>query len=384
MNRPRFHLVASNVTPADAVTRDALGMADWLEDRGFAAAVYGGLVHPSLRGRARHLSEYARHRGAVDDVLVYHHSVGWPAGFALWQQSHNRKVLRYHNITPGRYVQAYDRPTANLCRRGVVETANLCRSGPTLALAASDFSAAELARVADQPYPIEVVPPFHVAVEIDRLEVDEELTESLSQTINLLFVGRVAPHKGHGRLLRVLGCCRQLLGRGVRLHLVGGTDPRLASYYRDLHAEAEARGLGGLVRYPGTVSPAQLKTYFRHATAFLCLSEHEGFCVPLVEAMRLGVPVVAYRASAVGSTLGEQHPFLWDAPDPRAAAESVRLLVEDPGVRAAVIQCQRQRYERLFTPAAIGRRFGAALAAIVPGVEADDTDVPAGLVPQLA
>jgi glycosyltransferase involved in cell wall biosynthesis len=375
MSRPRFHLVASNITPADAVTCDALAMAGWLRRHGHTADVYGGFVHPTLRGAARHLSEYGPRAGAADDVLIYHHSVGWPAGYALWLASRNQKVLRYHNITPARFLQAYDRPTANLCRRGCVETANLAQSGPVLALPASDFSAAELTRAADKSFPIEVVPPFHVCAELDDLGADEGLAESLQDTINLLFVGRVAPHKGHRRLLHVLACCRDLLGDRVRLFVVGGTDQRLASYYRGLHAEAQARGVDALVTFTGQVTPRQLETYYRYADVFLCLSEHEGFCVPLVEAMRSGVPVVAYRGSAIGSTLGE-HPFLWDSPDPRAAAESVRILIEDPGVRSAAAEWQRERYERMFTPEAIGRRFGAALASVFGGVDVDGADAP--------
>jgi glycosyltransferase involved in cell wall biosynthesis len=96
----------------------------------------------------------------------------------------------------------------------------------------------------------------------------------------------------------------------------------------------------------------------------------------LVEAMRLGVPVVAFRSTAIGSTLGE-HPFLWATPDPRAVGQSVRLIVEDAGARSSVTRWQRERYEQFFTPEAIARRFGAALAGVFPGVDVDGTDAPA-------
>jgi glycosyltransferase involved in cell wall biosynthesis len=268
MSRLRFRLVASNIAPADAVTRDALGMAAWLRAHGLSAEVYGGFVHPCLRGQARHLSDYFEHAGASEDILVYHHSVGWPAGFGLWQESRNRKVLRYHNITPARFFQAYDRPGANLRRRGAVETARLAHSRPALALAASDYSAAELARFAEEPYPIEVVPPFHTADEFDQAPGDDELADHLRGTINLLFVGRVEPHKGHRRLLHALASCRDLLGEGMRLFVVGGLDARLDGYYRQLHAEAAARGVSKLVTYTGQISQSQLKTYYHHAAAF--------------------------------------------------------------------------------------------------------------------
>jgi glycosyltransferase involved in cell wall biosynthesis len=383
MKLPRVNLFTPGLVAGDAVSNDVFGMADWLRRRGFPVAVYAEKIDDGLEETARPVGAYRGDCDDARDVMLYHHSVGWPKGLAIWRQTRGRKILRYHNVTPDRFYQPFDQGIARQCQQGVRETASLSRSGPTLALAASDYGVRDLARWARRPYPLEIVPPFHDAGAWEGLPLNEELAERLRGRINVLFVGRVMPHKGHARLLRVLSCCRTLLGSGVRLYVVGGLDEQMQQYNARLREQIEALRLGDLVCFTGKVPLDRLKTYFHCADAFLCLSEHEGFCVPLVEAMRMGVPVVAYRGSAIASTLGD-HPLLWDGPDPWAAAESVRLLVEDSAARRLVVGLQRDRYERLFSPGVIGRRFAEALASVFPEVDAEVTDEPASLVPGVA
>ncbi|MGH9678266.1 MAG: glycosyltransferase, partial [Candidatus Acidiferrum sp.] len=203
--------------------------------------------------------------------------------------------------------------------------------------------------------------------------LDAELAATMRGTINLLFVGRVSPHKGHKRLLRVASLYKSLYGTDVRLTIVGGLDDQLGIYYRELRKEIAARRLDGRVFFTGKVTPSQLKTFYKSADVFLCVSEHEGFCVPLVEAMRLGVPIVAYADCAVGSTLGE-HPFCWKNPDPFLAAESIREILENREVRAQLIRFQHERYNELYTPRAIGQRFEQAINRLLPTGAADSKD----------
>jgi glycosyltransferase involved in cell wall biosynthesis len=373
MTRPRVHVLTPGLAPGDAVTHDALGMAAFLRRRGVGAEVYGDFIDPALRGAARPLAAYEPHLASRDDVLLYHHSVGWPRGLGLWRRTRNRRVLKYHNVTPAHFVAPHFAPHADSCRVGAAETAELATSRADALLADSPFNARDLERAGARPGTVDVVPPFHRVGDLTRLPPDDDLAERLRGRVNLLFVGRVSPNKGHRRLLAVAARLRDHLRLDARLFVVGGFDPRLEDYYGELRADVGARRLAGRVFFPGKVTPRQLATYYRHASVFLCLSEHEGFCVPLVEAMYYGVPVVAYRGTGITATLGDA-ALAWDAPDPLLAAESVARLVHDAGARAAVAAAQRARYDACFSPEALGRCFAAALAPVLPGVFPDDAE----------
>src|SRR5947209_4149003 len=95
-----IHLLTPHVVPGDAVTHDALGMLRWFRRRGHPATLYARRAHPALRRQVRPLREYLAHLERDTDVLLYHHSVGWPAGIELYERSCNRKAVKYHNVTP--------------------------------------------------------------------------------------------------------------------------------------------------------------------------------------------------------------------------------------------------------------------------------------------
>jgi glycosyltransferase involved in cell wall biosynthesis len=121
------------------------------------------------------------------------------------------------------------------------------------------------------------------------------------------------------------------------------------------------------VHFAGKVSNQQLKTYYAYAGTFLCASEHEGFCVPLVEAMYYGVPIVAYGGSAVGETVGDA-AVVWGRPAPGLMAQSIRLLEDRPDWRHTIIAQQRARYESHFTTAALERQLEQALTPLLSEV----------------
>jgi glycosyltransferase involved in cell wall biosynthesis len=178
----------------------------------------------------------------------------------------------------------------------------------------------------------------------------------------------VVPNKGHVHAIRAFAhYYHHLRGRGARLFLVGKQDERLKRYTDELSHEVARHHLDGAVEFPGSVSPRQLKTYFGHAAVFLCTSLHEGFCVPLAEAMCYQVPIVAYNGGAVGWTLGKAG-LVWDRLDPALFGESIRRVVEDSRVRDALIRSQRRRYFQHFTPEAIERCFEMTMAPLLRGV----------------
>jgi glycosyltransferase involved in cell wall biosynthesis len=253
-----------------------------------------------------------------------------------------------------------------MCRNGAEETRRLVRMKPELVLADSDFNARELIALGAEAAICRMVPPFHRIRDLEQLPLDETLAAELQGRSNLLFVGRMAPNKGQLHLIRTLAYYRRYLNGQAHLHLVGIFLPGLNKYRDELEREVRRHRLQGRVHFAGRVSNRQLKTYYAHTSVFVCASQHEGFCVPLAEAMYFGVPIVAYGGSAVAGTLDEAG-LVWEMAAPALLAESIRLIDERPDVREALVQRQRERFTTHFTIEAIEHWLADALAPILSG-----------------
>jgi glycosyltransferase involved in cell wall biosynthesis len=363
----QIHILTPSVIPGDAVSNDVLGMMRWFRARGMAVHAYARLRHPSVRKKVRPLRAYEQHLDDPEDILIYHHSVGWPLGFPYYSRSRNRKIVKYHNVTPPGFYRAYNRIIYKACLGGLRETRQLIRSRPELFLADSEFNAQELIRKGAPREICRVAHPFHEVRRLERCEPDEHLSAQLQGRLNLLFVGRLAPNKGQRHLIRMLGYYHHHLGGEAHLILVGNFDPGLEGYWRtDLQRELCRQRLQDYVHFTGKVSLEQLRTYYAHAFAFLCASEHEGFCVPLIEAMHYGVPIVAYAGTAVPSTLGDTG-ILWETPDPMLFAQTIRYLEERAELCRSIIARQKARFRLCFDLPQIERQFESALSPFLEG-----------------
>jgi glycosyltransferase involved in cell wall biosynthesis len=361
----RIHLLTPSIVPGDAVSEDVLGMARWFGKQGYTAYAYAGRCHEQLRHKVRPLRAYRRYLGVEEDLLIYCHSVGWPAGMAFYERTRNRKIVRYQNVTPPIYYHPYNQNYVRTCLRGEKETRQLARSEPELWLAGSDFNAQGLIAAGADAHLCRTVPPLHRIGRLDKLPVDQTLAKELGQRHNLLFVGRLTPNKGHIHLIRTLAYYHHFLGGQAHLVLVGSMDPGLNDYHQELSDEVRRHRLQDWVHFRGKVMDRQLRTYYTHASAFVCASEHEGFCVPLVEAMYYGIPIVAYGSSAVAETLGDAG-LAWETPSPALFAESIRQIHEHPEICATLVRSQRRRFAAHFTTAAIERRLAEALVPLLP------------------
>jgi len=177
---------------------------------------------------------------------------------------------------------------------------------------------------------------------------------------DILFVGRIVPSKAQHELVKALWAYRRLYDGKARLHLVGGTSS--FEYTKALQDFVEDLGLSAAVRCPGEVSDAALAAYFEAADVYLSLSAHEGFGVPLVEAMVAGVPVVTRPAGAVSGTVADAALVL-AASDPSYVAAALHRVCTDGHLRATLTAAGARRAAALSTDAA--RRTVEAVAAVV-------------------
>jgi glycosyltransferase involved in cell wall biosynthesis len=302
-----------------------------------------------FEGRARHLTRYAR-QASSENVLLAHFALVYSRTVMDWlQHIPDRKVLVYHNITPPVYFAGVNRALCESARVGR-EQLDVLRPLMDAGWGVSAYSARELeergwARTGVLP----------VAFESHRYAArpDREVLRRYPDGLNVLFVGRVAPNKRFEDLILTFYHLKRYVRSDSRLLLVGtarGTEV-YATYLRELVAKL---GLSDVV-FAGHVSAAELAAYYRSAHVYLSMSEHEGFGVPLLECMHFGVPVVAYKSTAVPETLGGAG-MLITSKDHAAVAELIGLLAEDDELRAQVVARQRERLQD-FSPERVQERL---------------------------
>jgi glycosyltransferase involved in cell wall biosynthesis len=348
----------------DAVTNHILEIERRLRAWGMETRVFGANIEAAPGARAELDAGYQEFAGNTDDLLIYHYSA-YCDNHKLYLRSRNRRLFVYHNVTPAAFFRPYDTSYEGICARGRALLPRLQECD--LALGDSEYNRRELVDAGFAAERTGVLPIFVSTADLEAVPRDEGLYEQLRArgTANLLFVGRVAPNKAFEDLLTLFAAYRRL-NRSSRLILVGARF--LPRYDRLLERLAGRLGLADSVIWTNRVSLQELKTYYQAADLFLCASQHEGFCVPLVEAMHFDLPILARARAAVPDTLG-QAGVQFHQLDHAVLAEVMDLLIADRGLRARVIAGQKRRLEEL-APGRVEIRlaqFLASLGVAVPG-----------------
>jgi glycosyltransferase involved in cell wall biosynthesis len=342
---PRAAILCACVHPGDAVGNDTLLLADVLGGLGYATRVFADTSAPEVGAApADRLPAYLT---SADDLVVYQFSHGWPRGLRLLAALRCRKVVRYHNVTPPHFFLDLEADYALAASEGRRQIGEVVAAGCERYLAASEFNRGELLAAGLDPRAATVAPPLHRIDHLLAAPADESALDAYQDgRTNWLAVGRIAPNKGLALLVEAFARYRRD-DPGARLLLAGGTDPRLERHTARLRDLAASLGVADAVVFTGKVSEAALKALYLAADVYVTASEHEGFCIPLVEAMALKVPVVAYGTTAVPETLGGAG-LLWDEPDPDLLAASAREVVRDEDLAAALTAAGWARYHARF------------------------------------
>jgi glycosyltransferase involved in cell wall biosynthesis len=284
----------------DAIGNEALRIQEILRGEGFDSEIFAESLHPEMAGRARKLWDYRMlsETPSPDRLLILHFSIG--AGVSAFAYHLRDPILLvYHNITPARWFATFHRHLAGLCYHGRRELqAFVPRT--RLALGDSEFNRAELEAVGF--HPTGVLPLLLDPARLDVTPSEVVLEGFDDDKTNILFVGRVIPNKCFHDLIKVFAFYQKYIDSNSRLLLVGEW-VGFEKYHEALVRMVDELALRDVV-FTGHVEDDDLVAYYEVADLFLCMSEHEGYCVPLVEAFRFGVPVMAVDAGAVPETLG--------------------------------------------------------------------------------
>lgn len=338
----------------DGITNGMFFTQRLLRELGFESEIYSTDIPAGLTHQVRLLRTL---KPASDQLMLFHFSLGFDQVEWLDQMS-MPKILVYHNITPAALLPAEGnlRRLAELGRQQLLQWTSRF-SG---AIGDSEYNSKELREAGYSN--VQTIP---LLVDSDKLRAaryDVAIGQDLDDSINLLFIGRICENKHQLDLLDVLYEYLHLADQPVRLILAGGVTS--GDYLNMIQARITELGLENNVMLVGKVSDAQLLALYRQADAFISLSEHEGFGMPLIEAMLFDVPVLAHGVSSIPDTLGVGGLLLAEN-DPSQMAALLHLLFSEPGLKRRVIQAQRANVRR-FESASVRAQLAQYLAQYLP------------------
>jgi L-malate glycosyltransferase len=337
--RPRVHQVLATLGYGDAIGHEVIGIQQVLRRAGYASEIFVETADPRLEDLTL---DYRDLVGAVSpsDLLIHHFSIGSRASRTAYALP-GRMALVYHNITPPEYFIGIHKDLVKLCFRGRRElTAYINRS--ELALGDSEYNRQELETLGFRRTGVlPVVPGFtHLDGVPDRMmaaEFDDGWT-------NILFVGRVIPNKKFEDVIRAFHAYRTRHNPRSRLLLVGSYSG-FERYLAMLQSLIARLGTPD-VHFLGHVANEELSALYDVADLFLCASEHEGFCVPIIEAFYKQIPVLAYAATAVPATM-DGGGVLYHTRDALEIARLMEAVLDDDRLEAAVLHSQDAALQRL-------------------------------------
>jgi len=293
----------------------------------------------------------------TSDVLIYHHSIGCTVGVQTLKEAGCRKIVKYHNVTPPEFFEGVSKKHQRLCETGRSQLKDIVASRPDLYLAASAFNKSDLIAAGSEGRKTFVVAPFNQADQLRAGEANLELLDSYhDESVNLLAVGGVRPNKGHADLIDAFASYYYDFNSQARLFIVGIENDAFEPYAAMLRKLIDWWSIDSHVVFTGEVSNESLKSYYLVADALLITSEHEGFCVPLVEAMAMKVPIVAYASTAIPETTHDA-AVVWDKRDPYLMAQSIDFLQTNEDARMNLLYKGARRYEENFSSHAIEKQF---------------------------
>lgn len=335
----QIHQVVVSATPGDAVTNSALEYRALLRNA-CASEVFAQNIHPQLHGDVLSLAAYGGPRGDLqDDVILFHASIGAPEVFNFVRRRPERFGVIYHNISPASYFYPYDPSFAGLLEGGRREL-RMLRDRSELSLADSEYNAAELREMGFSE--VRVSPLVVDTARLRDLEPAPEVVARLDAIDGpkVLYVGQQLPHKRPDLLIKAFHALSTYLVPEAHLFLVGAA--RLPAYAAAIEQLVIELNLTN-VHFARHVSDAALAAYYRGCDVFATASEHEGFCIPLLEAMEFELPIVARNHAAIPETLGDAGLLLDQGSGALLLAEAIAEAIANRSLRASLAEAGRLR-----------------------------------------
>lgn len=291
----KIHQVAAGFQKGDAISNEMIAIQSLLRSESIQGGIYSeniGLDPQKISQRISKLNP------SKDDILVYHHSIASKALDSILEFP-NKKIFIYHNVTPSYFFEPYDLKFSILLKKGRESIAKNLKSFQKF-LAVSEFNRQELLSLGIKNVDLF---PLHLNL-TNSLKQNCNSIKSPKKEIHFLFVGRIAPNKKQDDILRFAYTWKTLFGNDFKIKMIGFCNPSLTLYLEELNYMIHHYSLQENVTILPYATDTELSASYKESDFFLSMSEHEGFCVPLLESMYHEVPVVAFNGGAVKETLG--------------------------------------------------------------------------------
>lgn len=328
--------VLRNLSYGDAIGNDVLAIKKALTKMGYQNTICAEYIDHRLPKN----TAYPVNRLLTvepDDIVLYHLSTGTDLNYTFAELP-CRKIVRYHNITPPHFFHGYSQAAEDSCKDGLKAAAEIA-DRVDYCLAASEFNKQDLIRMGYKQR-IDVLPILIPFSDYNKVPDHNTIKRYSDGKVNFLFTGRVAPNKKHEDIIQIFYHYKRYINRNSRLFLVGGYAEK-DRYYQKLLQYVKDLRLKDVI-FSGHIQFNQILSYYRLADLYVCMSEHEGFCVPLVEAMYFEKPILAYGSTAVPETLGGGGVLLHEK-DPKVGALMAERILNDNELHMQIIKNQQER-----------------------------------------
>ena len=352
--------VIASVFFGDAVGNDCRALARVISELGYETGIYTYDIDPRVKDSfVRKMSKLPKLEN--DDIVIFNHCSGTNLCYEVPEMG-GRKIMIYHNITPAYFFEGYNEDTVRSIRAGYKGTEYL-KDKIDFVMAVSQYNANDL-KAMGYKCPM-YIRPIVIPFEDYTKEPDKEIVAKYGADgyTNILFLGRIVPNKRQEDIITAFAYYKKHINLKSRLILVGN-DGGVEKYGDSLKKYVKALGVDDVI-FTGQTSFRAILAYYTIADVFLCMSEHEGFCVPLVESMFFKIPIIAYDSSAIGSTLGGSGVLLQDK-DPVLVSRIIDRIVTDKELREQIIAEQSKRLEA-FSYEAMKENFRRGLELFISG-----------------
>jgi len=323
----------------DAVGNDVIALDGVIKKMGFETCIYADEIGNRIPKNMAKLSKYIP-KLKEDDVIIYHMAIASDLTY-LFAKSKAKKVLIYHNVTPAIFFDRYDKNAAKACNDGL-EQVKFLSDKVDYCLADSEYNKQQLL---DMNYkcPINVLPILIPFEDYEKTPSENIISKYKNDGYtNIIFTGRIAPNKKQEDIILAFDAYQKLYNKKSRLIIIGSGGDR-DIYYRLLKKYVSELGNDNVI-FTGHISFDEILAYYSLADIFLCMSEHEGFCIPLVEAMKFEIPVIAYDSSAISET-GGNAVFLLEKKDPVETAGVIDYIINNPHISEQLVRNGKKRVD---------------------------------------